>query len=109
MGAVTSCGIARREDSAPLCTREHGHGRVHPKIRDFYERTHAYRLDTWATTHFPARLALWALVTTISRKVDQLNFPLDGLDTAYGMTSEIAERAMTPKVSWRGRRRPSTA
>jgi hypothetical protein len=63
--------------------------RVHAKIRDFYERTYAYRLDTWATTYFPARLALWALVTTISRKVDQLNFPLDGLDTAHGMTSEI--------------------
>jgi hypothetical protein len=63
--------------------------RVHPKIRDFYENTHAYRLDTWATTHFPARLALWALVSTISRRVDQLNFPLDGLETARGMTSEI--------------------
>jgi len=63
--------------------------RVHPKIRDFYENTCAYRLDTWATTYFPARLALWALVTAISRRVDQLNFPLDGLDTAYGMTSEI--------------------
>jgi hypothetical protein len=64
--------------------------RVHPKIRDFYERTHAFRLDTWATTYFPARLALWTLVTTISRRVDQLNFPLDGLETAHGMTSEIA-------------------
>jgi len=63
--------------------------KVHPKIRDFYERTPAHRFDTWATTYFPARLALWALVTTISRKVDQLNFPLDGLDTAHGMTSEI--------------------
>jgi len=63
--------------------------RVHPKIRDFYERTPAYKFDTWATTYFPARLALFALVTTISRKVDQLNFPLDGLDTAHGMSSEI--------------------
>jgi hypothetical protein len=63
--------------------------RVHPKIRDFYENTHAYRLDTWATTYFPARLALWVLVSTISRRVDQLNFPLDGLETARGMTSEI--------------------
>lgn len=63
--------------------------KVHPKIRDFYERTPRYRLDTWATTYFPARLALFALVTTISRKVEQLNFPLEGLDTAYGMTSEI--------------------
>jgi hypothetical protein len=63
--------------------------RVDPKIRDFYENTPRYRLDTWATTYFPARLALWLLVTTISRKVEQLNFPLEGLDTAYGMTSEI--------------------
>jgi hypothetical protein len=50
--------------------------RVHPKIRDFYERTPAYRLDTWATTYFPARLALWALVTTISRRVQQVVFPM---------------------------------
>jgi hypothetical protein len=64
--------------------------RVHPKIRDFYQRTHAFRLDTWATTYFPARLALWALVTTISRRVEQLNFPIDGLETSHGMTSEIA-------------------
>ncbi len=64
--------------------------RVHAKIRDFYERTHAYRLDTWATTYFPLRVGLWLLVTTISRRVEQLNFPLDGLDTAHGMTSEIA-------------------
>ena len=63
--------------------------RVHEKIRAFYENTPAYKLDTWATTYFPARIALWLLVTTISRKVDQLNFPLDGLDTARGMTSEI--------------------
>lgn len=65
-------------------------GRVHPAIRAFYEQTHAYRLDSWATTYFPARLALWLLVTTISRRVEQLNFPLDGLETAQGMTSEIA-------------------
>ncbi len=64
-------------------------GRVHPKIRDFYENTHRYALDTWATTYFPSRIALWLLVATISRKVKQLNFPLNGLDTAYGMTSEI--------------------
>ncbi len=63
--------------------------RVHPKIRDFYEHTPAFKLDTWASTYFPANVALWLLVTTISRKVEQLNFPLDGLDTAHGMTSEI--------------------
>jgi hypothetical protein len=39
--------------------------------------------------YFPARLALWLLVTTISRRVQQLDLPLDGLDTAGGITSEI--------------------
>jgi hypothetical protein len=62
---------------------------VDPRIRDFYEDTAAYRLDTWATAYFPARLALWLLVTTISRRVQQLDLPLDGLDTAKGITSEI--------------------
>jgi len=64
-------------------------GQVDPRIRDFYENTARYRLDTWATAHFPARIALWLLVTTISRRVQQLDLPLDGLDTARGITSEI--------------------
>ncbi len=64
-------------------------GKVDPRIRTFYENTAAYQMDTWAKTYFPANVALWLLVTTISRKVDQLNFPLEGIDTAHGMTSEI--------------------
>lgn len=64
-------------------------GQVDARIRDFYENTARYRLDTWATAHFPARIALWLLVATISRRVQQLDLPLDGLDTARGITSEI--------------------
>lgn len=63
--------------------------KVDARIRDFYEHTARYRLDTWATVYFSARLALWLLVTTISRRVQQLDLPLDGLDTARGITSEI--------------------
>jgi hypothetical protein len=58
-------------------------------VRDFYEHTARYRMDVWAKTWFPANVALWLLVTTISRKVDQLNFPIDTFDTASGMDSEI--------------------
>jgi len=63
--------------------------RLHPAIRRFYEQTARYRMDAWAKSTFPASIGLWLLVTTISRKVDQLNFPLDVLDTAKGMDSEI--------------------
>lgn len=74
---------------AVLASSNFNPGRVHPKIRDFYENTARYRLDAWASVYFPARLALWLLVTTISRRVQQLDLPLSGLDTARGITSEI--------------------
>jgi hypothetical protein len=58
-------------------------------VRHFYEHTAAYRMDVWAKSSFPANIGLWLLVTTISRKVNQLNFPLHVLETAKGMDSEI--------------------
>ena len=63
--------------------------KVQREVRRFYEETARYRMDVWASSRFPANLALWLLVTTISRKVNQLNFPLRVLDTAKGMDSEI--------------------
>jgi hypothetical protein len=42
-----------------------------------------------AQSYFPGNIGLWLLVTTISRQVNQLNFPLSPLDTASGITSEI--------------------
>ena len=59
------------------------------EVRAFYEQTAAYRMDVWSETFFPGNIGLWLLVTTISRKVDQLNFPLNALATARGLDSEI--------------------
>ena len=59
------------------------------EVRHFYEHTCAYRMDVWSETSFPGNIGLWLLVTTISRKVDQLNFPLSALATAKGIDSEI--------------------
>lgn len=63
--------------------------RVQPLVREFYERTTEFAMDVWSRTYFPASIALWLLVKTISRQVNQLNFPLSPLDTAKGMVSEI--------------------
>jgi hypothetical protein len=62
---------------------------VHPLVREFYEHTTGFAMDVWSKTHFPASLALFLLVKTISRQVNQLNFPLSPLDTARGLVSEI--------------------
>lgn len=58
-------------------------------VRDFYQNTASYRMDVWTRSWFPANVALWLMVATISRRVDQLNFPVDALETAMGMDSEI--------------------
>jgi len=62
---------------------------LRPEIRHFYEQTAAYRMDVWSDSFFPGKIGLWLLVTTISRKVDQLNFPLHALATAKGVDSEV--------------------
>jgi hypothetical protein len=63
--------------------------RVDPRIREFYEHTTRFAMDVWSRTYFPANIGLYLLVTTISRQVDQLNFPLSPLDAARGLSSEI--------------------
>jgi len=63
--------------------------RAHPLVREFYEHTAAFAMDVWSKTYFPSNIALFLLVATISRQVNQLNFPLSPLDTARGLRSEI--------------------
>jgi hypothetical protein len=63
--------------------------RLDPRVREFYEHTTRFAMDVWSQTYFPTSLALYLLVTTISRQVNQLNFPLSPLESARGMSSEI--------------------
>ncbi|MDB4964899.1 MAG: hypothetical protein JWN44_588 [Myxococcales bacterium] len=63
--------------------------KTHPLVREFYEHTTAFAMDVWSQTYFPSNIAMYLLVKTICRQVDQLNFPLSPLETAHGMVSEI--------------------
>jgi hypothetical protein len=80
-GLVPDFDVLRSDDFDP--------DRLHPLIRDFYEHTASFAMDVWSKTYFPTNVALYLLVTTISRQVNQLNFPLSPLDTALGISSEI--------------------
>lgn len=84
---ATEGGLIPNFDS--LWSEQFDVARVDARVRDFYEHTARYRMDVWAETVFPANLGLFLLVTTISRKVNQLNFPLRMLETAQGVDSEI--------------------
>ena len=62
---------------------------VRPEVRDFYEHTACYRLEAWSEAALSTRLFLWGLTRFVSRRMDQLNFPVSSLELAGGMTSDI--------------------
>jgi hypothetical protein len=62
---------------------------VRSEVRDFYEHTACYRLEAWSEAALSTRLFLWGLTRFVSRRMDQLNFPVSSLELAGGMTSEI--------------------
>src|SRR5216683_5420390 len=64
---------------------------VHPGIRHFYEHAAEYQLDVWSEVSLVGRFFLWLLVEFISRRMDQLNFPISSLEVAKGMTSEVVQ------------------
>lgn len=64
---------------------------VHPAIRHFYEHAAEYKLEVWSEVSLTGRFFLWLLVEFISRRMDQLNFPISSLEVAKGMTSEVVQ------------------
>jgi hypothetical protein len=58
-------------------------------VRDFYEHTSSYRLEAWSEAGLTTRFFLWALTKFVSRRMDQLNFPVSSLELAGGMSSEV--------------------
>lgn len=65
--------------------------RVDPAVAQFYEHTAAYELDAWAEWCGLFRPFGWLLAVLFSRRLQQLNVPLSGLDTSKGVTSEVLQ------------------
>src|SRR5262245_56607712 len=63
--------------------------KVCSEVRDFYEHTACYRLEAWSEAALSTRFFLWGLTTFVSRRMDQLNFPVSSLELAGGMTSDL--------------------
>jgi hypothetical protein len=64
---------------------------VHPGVQDFYEQTSDYELDAWAHWCGFFRPFGWLLAVIFSRRLQQLNVPLSGLDTSAGISSEVLQ------------------
>jgi hypothetical protein len=78
--------------------------RVRTEVRQFYEHTAQYQVEVWSEAAILTRPFLWFLVTFVSRRMDQLNFPVSSLEVSRGMVSEVlqlVDRA-THKVVYTG-------
>ena len=65
--------------------------KVHARIRHFYEHAALYHLEVWSEVYLAGKFFLWLLVEFISRRMNQLNFPISSLEVAKGMTSEVVQ------------------
>jgi hypothetical protein len=65
--------------------------KIQPEVARFYERASEYDLDAWAQWcgFFKPFGSLLALL--FSRRLQQLNVPLSGLDTSRGISSQIIQ------------------
>jgi len=60
-------------------------------VVDFYTRTSRYELDSWAEWSAAFRPFGGLVAVIFSRRLQQLNVPLTGLDTSRGVTSEVVQ------------------
>jgi hypothetical protein len=82
-GLITDFGVLRGPSFDPDA--------VQSEIRHFYEHAAQYQLDVWTEVSLIGRFFLWLLVEFISRRMDQLNFPISSLEVAKGMSSQIVQ------------------
>ena len=78
-------------DCALLDGEHFDSSRLHRSVRDFYEHTSLYHLDVWSQWSPLFWPFGWALIHFVSRRMEQLNFPMYPLETARGMTSDIEQ------------------
>jgi hypothetical protein len=64
---------------------------VHPRVRHFYEHTAQYQMEAWSEISLIGKFFLWLLVEFISKRMDQLNFPISSMEIARGMTSKVIQ------------------
>jgi hypothetical protein len=87
LAAGRRCGLL--PDFRRLAGPRFDPGAVAPAVAAFYERTSEYDMDVWAHWCGAFRPFGGLLAALFSRRLQQLNVPLSGLDTSRGMTSDV--------------------
>jgi hypothetical protein len=75
---------------------------LHPRVADFYERTSNYDFEIWSEWCGFFRPFGWLLSVIFSKRLQQLNIPLNPIDSARGIKSNIIQLVdpLTEKTKW---------
>jgi len=65
--------------------------KLKPEIIDFYERTANYEIEFWSSWCGIFRPFGWLLSVLFSKRLQQLNLPLNPMDASKGLTSQIVK------------------
>jgi hypothetical protein len=88
-GLSISAGIGLVPNFAHLAGEKCRVEEVGRSVAHFYEHTTEYELEAWSEWAGIFRLFGRALALVFSRRLQQLNVPLSGLDTSRGVTSDV--------------------
>jgi hypothetical protein len=86
-------------DFACLRSRAFDPAAISPAVIAFYQETSEYGIDAWSQWCGAFRPFGFALARIFSRRLEQLNVPLSGLETSRGMTSRV-EEIVDPKTGY---------
>jgi hypothetical protein len=76
--------------------------RIQPEVVDFYQKTSNYDFEVWSEWHGFFKPFGWLLSIIFSKRLQQLNLPLNSLQSAKGIRSTIVKLIdkSNQKVKW---------
>lgn len=74
--------------------------KLHPDVLDFYEKTYNYNFDFWSEWKGVFRPFGWLLSIIFSKRLQQLNLPLNSMDSAKGLDSNIIKLKKGDETKW---------
>ena len=65
--------------------------KCHPLIADFYEKTSGYKMEIWSQWYSLFSVAARIFIKLVGKEIQQLNIPLQSIETSRGMSSEVIQ------------------
>jgi hypothetical protein len=80
--------------------KDPNYSNLFPARSEFYEQTAKYKMEVWPKWNAPVSWFAKALIKLLSGNMQQLNIPMNAMETSYGMGSEVIHLSDTEGVKY---------